>query len=71
MEAAGGAGARRSQRDKERAAYLKSIGDERRSGRCPICYELIPNDTFGGFGAASHLSRCTRPTKKHRSLHKQ
>jgi hypothetical protein len=57
--------ARNSVKDKEMAKYLKDHGIERRSGICPICYSPIPNDTFGGFGAAAHLSRCTKPSKKY------
>jgi hypothetical protein len=58
-------GSSRSQRDKEKAAVLKRLGIERRSGKCPICYGDVPNDTFGGFGAAAHIGRCVRPSPKH------
>lgn len=60
-----GSASRRSTRDKERAAVLKAIGEERRSGKCPICYGTIPNDTFGGWGAAGHISRCTAASPKY------
>lgn len=36
-----GAGQRRSQRDKERAAWLKRLGIERTTGRCALCYRII------------------------------
>lgn len=39
--AEGGAGKRRQQRDRERAAYLKRLGQERTSGRCAQCYRII------------------------------
>lgn len=39
--AEGGAARRKSQRDKERAAMLKRLGDERTSGRCAQCYRII------------------------------
>lgn len=39
--AEGGAGKRRQQRDRERAAYLKRHGIERTSGRCAQCYRII------------------------------
>lgn len=45
---------RSSEGDKRQSAYLKMIGDERRSGMCPVCYKPIPNDTFGGSGAFRH-----------------
>jgi hypothetical protein len=34
-------GQNRSAKDKEMAARLKREGDERWTGRCPICYALI------------------------------
>ncbi len=39
--AEGGSGKRRQQRDRERAAYLKRLGDERTIGRCAQCYRII------------------------------
>ena len=39
-----GAGARRSMRDKQRAARLKKEGARRTSGICCICYRPIGND---------------------------
>jgi len=36
-----GAGNRRSQKDKERAAFLRQLGDERTTGRCATCYRII------------------------------
>lgn len=41
----GGAGQRRSQKDKERAAALKRAGVERTTGRCPQCYRIVTNDS--------------------------
>lgn len=37
----GGAGQRRSQKDKERAAQMKRDGVERTTGRCPNCYRIV------------------------------
>lgn len=37
----GGSAASRREADRRRAAYLKSIGEERRTGRCPVCYGLV------------------------------
>lgn len=37
----GGQGRARSQRDKERAARLKRLGDERTTGRCAVCYRIV------------------------------
>lgn len=63
--AAQGSAARRQVKDKEMAAMLKRLGIERRSGKCPICYGDISNDTFGGYGAFAHLARCVKPSPKH------
>ena len=43
--AEGGAGKRRQQRDRERAAYMKAQGIERTTGRCAVCYALISVDS--------------------------
>jgi hypothetical protein len=37
----GGAGKRRSQKDREMAADLKRRGIERTTGRCALCYRII------------------------------
>lgn len=42
------------------AAELKRIGDERRSGMCPICYKSTGNDTFGGSSVLNHISAHAR-----------
>lgn len=34
----------RSAKDKQRASYLKSIGEERTEGKCAICYKTISVD---------------------------
>lgn len=39
-----GAAARRRNRDKERAAFLKRHGIERTTGRCAQCYRIIAVD---------------------------
>ncbi len=44
----------RSAADKQRASYLKQHGIERRTGKCAVCYAIIPNDTHGGTGAFRH-----------------
>lgn len=54
MAAQAKAAARRA-RDQARAAELKRLGIERRTGVCPVCYRPIPNDTFGGSGAFRHF----------------
>jgi hypothetical protein len=40
-----GHGQSRSQKDKERAAYLKHHGVERTTGRCALCYRIIAVDS--------------------------
>lgn len=50
----------RSQRDKEKAAYLKQHKIERREGRCCICYGVIGNDTFGGTAVLNHYAQHAR-----------
>ncbi len=37
-------GANRSNKDKERASYLKKHGVRRTTGRCPLCYRTIALD---------------------------
>lgn len=66
MATAQGSGKRKSMKDKEMAAELKRQGVERWTGICPLCYSIIPNDTFGGTGAARHLVKCVMPSPKHR-----
>lgn len=39
--AASGSASQRRIRDKERASFLKKIGEERVTGVCPICYRSI------------------------------
>lgn len=34
----------KQQRDKQRSAHLKEIGEERESGRCCICYGIVKLD---------------------------
>lgn len=42
----------RSTKDKEMAAYLKRIGDERTTGRCAICGKTITNNgTYAHYSA--------------------
>lgn len=45
---------RSSESNKRMSSYLKQKGEERRTGRCAVCYRMIPNDTFGGAGAYRH-----------------
>lgn len=66
MASGGTSASRRSVKDKEMAAEMKRKGIERWTGVCPMCYSIIPNDTFGGFGAARHLTRCVVPSPKRR-----
>ena len=41
--------ARKSTKDKAMAADLKRRKVVRTTGRCPICYKLIPNDALNHF----------------------
>lgn len=36
------AGKKRSAKDKQMAAYLRKIKDVRKTGRCVICYKIVP-----------------------------
>lgn len=47
-------GGLRSERDATMARHLKEAGVERTTGKCPVCYRTIPNDTLGGKGAFNH-----------------
>lgn len=40
------AGQRRSQKDKERAAYMKRLGICRTTARCGACYRIIVIDSW-------------------------
>lgn len=42
----GGAGARRSSKDKERASYMKRHGICRTTGKCSLCYRLVTIDSW-------------------------
>lgn len=50
-----GGGSNRSAKDKQMAAHLKAIGDERKTGRCVICGKTITNA-----GAYNHYSAHSR-----------
>ena len=52
--------ARRRAKDQARARDMKARGEERRSGRCCVCYGVIPNDTIDGDGARQHYERHSR-----------
>lgn len=41
----GGAGKRRSEKDRERAKELKRLGVVRTTGRCAVCYRIITCDS--------------------------
>lgn len=43
-----GQGQARSQKDKEMAARMKREGIERKTGRCPNCYKIVPNGSHIG-----------------------
>lgn len=58
MAASQGAGQRRSQRDKERAAELKRQGVERTTGRCPNCYRIVTCDSSKSRN--THIGLCWR-----------
>jgi hypothetical protein len=45
MAGSGGSAKQKQLRDKAQAAYLKRIGQERTSGRCPVCYQIISCDS--------------------------
>lgn len=42
---ASGSGQRRSQKDKERAAYMKRLGIQRTTARCGCCYRIVTIDS--------------------------
>ncbi len=46
MAVSKGAGQRQSQKDKERAAYLRAHGIVRTTGRCSVCYRLITIESW-------------------------
>lgn len=66
---ASGSAKQKQQRDKQQAAFMKAHGIERRTGRCPVCYGIVPNDTFGGAGMQNHMSAHARGyvEKKHKA----
>ena len=41
-----GAGQRRSQKDKERAALMKRLGICRTTARCSVCYRIITIESW-------------------------
>ena len=51
----------RKQRDQARAAEMKRLGIERRTGRCPVCNTLVLAD-FLREGMTAH--RCERRTRR-------
>lgn len=51
-------------KDKEMAARLKRMGDERTTQRCPICYRVIPNGTFRPSAVDQHILTCPGPPHK-------
>jgi hypothetical protein len=58
-------GTKDKQKDQEMAQRMKAAGEERRSGRCPICYNMIPNGLFEAQGNYIHLTaRCPGPRRK-------
>ena len=58
-QSSGGAGARRSMRDKEKAAYMKRKGIERHTANCPMCHRLVARATFKSEGSMlRHLMAC-------------
>lgn len=53
------------QKDQEMAQRLKTEGVERWSGRCPICYQMIPSGLFAQEANYNHLTaRCPGPARK-------
>ena len=54
----------KSMKDKEMAAMLKANHVERHSGRCPICYGMMPNGTFYPAEADRHFLTCKGPPSK-------
>lgn len=54
----------RREKDQNMAADMKARGEERRTGRCAICYGLIPNGLFNPSGWDNHLLKCPGPRRK-------
>lgn len=54
----------RREKDQNMAADMKARGEERRTGRCAICYNLIPNGLFNPSGWDNHLLKCPGPRRK-------
>lgn len=46
MAASGGKGKARSDKDKDRAAYMRRMGIVRTTGRCAVCYKLVTIDSW-------------------------
>ena len=44
--ASAGSAKQKSMRDKQRASFMKSVGEERTSQRCPVCYRIITRDSY-------------------------
>jgi hypothetical protein len=51
-----GTGQRQSQRDKERAAYLRARGVTRTTGVCSVCYHTVTVDSW----KSRYSHRCWR-----------
>ena len=66
--------AERKVKDQEQAARMKASGEERESGRCPCCYQMVQcgrPQADGGHYMTAHMMQCAtkaRPgsTKAHR-----
>lgn len=54
----------RRQKDQDMAAMLKANHVERTTGRCAICYNLIPNGLFSPAKWDMHLLSCPGPRRK-------
>lgn len=52
------------EKDQAMAAALKAAGIERRTGRCALCYNMVPNGTFDPGGFDAHLLKCPGPRRK-------
>lgn len=50
---------RRKQEDQKRAADMKARGEERTTGRCPLCHRVYFADMLDR-GFADHFGRCPR-----------
>ena len=57
-------GNKSKEKDQNMAADMKRRGIERRTGRCAMCYQMIPNGLFDSAGFYNHILKCKGPPHK-------